>query len=143
MWAAAANTRPPLATTHRAIRRAMTETIIAKILSGIPLGRCIHTHPGMRLTVISSCATRPAHLETGGAVMKKSLDELKAELEKATNAVPYEAQQSLLEQFCASSPSERVACLPGYPRYRSRHRSPMGRATGPGLFSNHRQALQP
>jgi hypothetical protein len=31
--------------------------------------------------------------------MKKSLDELKAELEKATNAVPYEAREEALHDL--------------------------------------------
>jgi hypothetical protein len=44
--AGCANTRPPLATTHLA-RSVMTETTIAKKLSGVPPGRCItHTQEG-------------------------------------------------------------------------------------------------
>ena len=34
---------PPLATTHQA-RRVMTEYDNTKKLSGVPPGRCIHTH---------------------------------------------------------------------------------------------------
>jgi hypothetical protein len=48
-------TRPPLATTHQGDGRVMTESIIARILSGIPPGRCIHTHPGKELL----CRTYP------------------------------------------------------------------------------------